>query len=112
MDLVDEEDDAAIAVHHLFHDALQPVLELAAELGARQQGAHVQCHDAAVNERGGDVAGDDALREALRDGRLAHAGLADEHRVVLAAPRQDLDGAPDLVVAADDGVLTKCRVCN
>jgi hypothetical protein len=30
--------------------------------------------------------------------------LADEHGVVLRAPRQDLDAAPDLVVAPDHGV--------
>ena len=52
----------------------------------------------------GHVALDDAVGEALDDGRLADAGLADEHRVVLRAPRQDLDDAADLLVAPDDGV--------
>jgi hypothetical protein len=47
---------------------------------------------------------DDALGQALDDGGLADAGLADEHRVVLGAARQHLDDAADLVVAADDGV--------
>ena len=40
----------------------------------------------------------------LRDGGLPDAGLADEHGVVLCAARQDLDGAPDLVVAPNDWV--------
>ena len=52
----------------------------------------------------GHVAADDALREALDDGRLADAGLADEHRVVLGAAREHLDHAADLVVAADDRI--------
>ena len=52
----------------------------------------------------GDVAGDDALGEALDDGGLADAGLADQHGVVLRAAREDLDDAADLVVAADDRV--------
>jgi hypothetical protein len=43
------------------------------------------------------------LREAFDDGRLADAGLADEHRVVLGAAAEDLDDALDLVLAADDG---------
>jgi hypothetical protein len=47
------------------------------------------------------LAVDDALREALDDRRLADARLADQHRVVLGAPLQDLDHAADLVVAAD-----------
>ena len=50
------------------------------------------------------VAFDDALRQALDDGRLADARLADQHRVVLGAARQHLDGAADLLVAADDGI--------
>jgi hypothetical protein len=37
----------------------------------------------------------------FRDGGLADARFADEHGVVLGAARQDLDGAPDLVVSAN-----------
>src|ERR671928_194286 len=51
-----------------------------------------------------DVAGDDALGEALDDRRLADAGLADQHGVVLRAAAEDLDDAADLLVAADDRV--------
>ena len=47
---------------------------------------------------------DDALGESLHDGGLADAGLADQHRVVLGAPLQDLDHAADLVVAPDHRV--------
>ena len=46
----------------------------------------------------------DALREALGDGGLADARLADEHGVVLRPPAEDLDDPPDLVVPADDRV--------
>ena len=60
--------------------------------------------DPAVAQRLGDVAGDDALGEALDDRGLADAGLADQHRVVLGAAGEDLDDAADLVVAADDRV--------
>ena len=44
------------------------------------------------------------LREAFHDRRLADAGFADEHRVVLAAPRKNRDDAFDLVVATDDRI--------
>ena len=47
---------------------------------------------------------DDALREALDDRGLADARLADQHGVVLRAPLQHLDGAADLLVAADDRI--------
>src|SRR5437762_3319429 len=50
------------------------------------------------------VAIDDAQGEPLDDRGLADPGLADQHRIVLRAPRQDLDRATDLLVAADDRV--------
>ena len=52
----------------------------------------------------GHVALDDPLGQALDDGRLAHAGLADEDRVVLGPPGQHLDDPADLLVPADDRV--------
>jgi hypothetical protein len=55
-------------------------------------------------ERLGHVAVDDALGQALDDGGLADAGLADEHGVVLGAAREHLDDPADLGVAADDRV--------
>ena len=39
----------------------------------------------------GHVAANDALGQPFDDGGLAHARLADQHGVVLGAPRQDLD---------------------
>src|SRR5207237_1532939 len=42
----------------------------------------------------------DALRQALDDGRLAHARLADERRIVLALAQQDVHHARHLRVAA------------
>ena len=94
----------ALVLGDLLEHALQPLLELAAVLGAGQQQRHVEHQHALVLQRVGHLALDDALRQALDDGRLADARLADEHRVVLGAPLQHLDGAADLVVAADHRV--------
>ena len=102
--LVDEQDDLALGVLDLLEDGLEPLLELAAELGAGDERAEVERDDALVLEALGHVAADDALGEALDDGRLADAGLADEDRVVLGPARQDLDDAADLLVAADDRI--------
>ena len=52
----------------------------------------------------GHVAADDPLGEALDDRGLADARLADQDRVVLRPPAQDLDDPADLLVAADDRV--------
>ena len=102
--LVDEEDDLAVGVLDLLEHRLQAVLKLAAVLGAGHQGRHVQLHDVLVADGGRNVAVDDALGQALHDGGLAHARLADQHGVVLGAAAEHLDRAANLLDAADHRV--------
>ena len=83
---------------------LEPLLELAAELGAGDHGAEIERQQLLVAQGFRHVAVDDALRQPFDDRGLADAGLADQDRVVLGAARQHLDRAADLLVAADDGV--------
>ena len=104
MHLVDEDHVAALRLGDLFQDGLHPLLELAAVLGPGQHGRDIQLEQLLVRERSGDVPRDHALGQTLHDRRLPDARLADEHRVVLGAAGEDLDHAPDLLVAADDGV--------
>ncbi len=102
--LVDEQDDAAVRGRHLLQHGLEPLLELAAILGAGDQGTHVERQQLLVLQAFRHVAVDDALGETLDDGGLADAGLADQHRIVLGAAGEHLDGAADLLVAADHRV--------
>src|SRR4051795_9034074 len=102
--LVDEGDDLAVAVDDLLEDGLHAVLELAAVLRPRDHRPDVESDEALVAQALGDVPLDDAAGEALGDGGLADAGLADEHGVVLGAARQHLDHPSDLLVAPDDRV--------
>ena len=95
---------ASLGLLHVLEDGLEPLFELAAVLGAGDQRAHVERDDALVLEPFGNVAAHDALGEPFDDGGLADARLADEDRVVFGAPREHLDDAADLVVAADDRV--------
>ena len=100
--LVDEQ-DRVVRVAELLDDLLEPLLELAAVLRAGDERADVEGQDALVEQDVRDVAGDDPVGEALGDGRLADARLADQGRVVLRlAARQDLDDPLDLLLAADD----------
>jgi len=85
--LVDEQDDLALGGRDLVDYRLEALLELAAELRARHESAHVQRHDALVAQHLGDVLGGDLLSEPFGDRRLAHAWLADEDRVVLRSAR-------------------------
>jgi hypothetical protein len=103
MQLVDEE-HAVRAAAQLLDDLLQALLELTAVLGAGDERADVERQDALVGQRLRHVAVHDAVRQSLGDGGLADAGLADERRVVLAASREDLDDALDLLLTADDRI--------
>ncbi len=102
--LVDEEDDLPLGAADLVQHRLQPLLELAPVFRAGEERADVERPHALALQPFGDVSGDDPLRQPLDDRRLADAGVADQHRVVLRAPRQDLDHAPDLLVASDHRV--------
>jgi hypothetical protein len=88
----------------LLQHGLQAFLELAAVLGAGQQPGHVEDQHLLALEGFRHLVIDDALGQAFDDGRLADARLADQHRVVLGAALQDLDGTADFVVAADHRV--------
>ena len=94
----------ALRVGDLLEHALQPFLELAPVGGAGDQRAHVQRDHAPVAQRLGHVVRDDPLGQALDDRGLADARLADQHGVVLRAPREHLDHAADLLVAPDHRV--------
>ena len=101
--LVDEQ-DRVLGPADLVHHGLDALFELAAVLGAGDHHRQVEDHDPAVAQQLGDVAVDDHLGQAFDDRRLADAGLAQQHRVVLGAAGEDLDHALDFILAADDRV--------
>ena len=110
VNLVDEENRPLFLVE-LGQDRLQPLLEVSPVLGAGEQGAQIERVDVGLRQHLRHVAVDDHLREPFRDRGLADSRLADEQRVVLAPPAQDLDRALDLVAASDEGIdLAEARL--
>ena len=102
--LIDEQQDAPLALAHFLEHGLEPLLEFAAVLCARDQRAHIERENGLVLQALGHVAAHDALRQPFGDGRLADARLADEHGVVLCFAREDADNVADLLIATDDRV--------
>src|SRR5688572_8873088 len=98
--LVDEQDDVLV-LRDLVHDRLEALLELTAILRARDDGGHVEREHAVVAERLRALAIGDELRESFDDRRLADAGLADQHRVVLLPACEHLHHPLDFLRAAD-----------
>ncbi len=103
VDLVDEQHRIGVGLQLLEH-RLQPLLEVAAVLGASQQRAHVQRVDDRLVEDLRHVVLDDAPGQALGDRGLADTGLAHQQRVVLAPAAQHLDHALDFRLATDQRI--------
>ena len=101
--LIDEQDNVAPGPDLLEH-LLQALFEIAPVARPSHQGAEVERVELLAPQGLGDVAGDDALGQALDDGRLADARFPDEHGVVLSAARQHLHDPFDLAFAPDHGV--------
>src|SRR5204862_175483 len=98
--LVDEQDDVAV-LRDLVDDRLEPLLELTAVLRAGDHRRHVERQHAVVLQRIGALAAGDELGQAFDDRGLPHPRLADQHRVVLLAAREDLHHALDLFLTPD-----------
>jgi hypothetical protein len=95
-------DDLAFLFCEVVQHALEPFLEFATELGARDQRAHVQRQHALVLQTLGHLGVDNALRKAFDDRGFADTGLADQYRVVLGTALQHLDCATYFLVASDN----------
>ena len=106
--LVDK-DDGVLALHQFFHDGLQPLFELAAVFRARDDERKIEGENAFIREKRRNIAIGNALRQAFDDGRLSHAGLANEHRIIFGAPAKNLDDALDFTFAADQRVQASLR---
>ena len=88
MHLVDKQDDVAAGLH-LVDQALHPALKLAPELGPGHKSREIQEINLLIPELKGNLSLGNPLGQALGNGGLAHAGLANEAGVVLLAAVQD-----------------------
>ena len=104
VNFIDEEDDLASSLLNLFEYAFETLFKLATEAGARQQAGDFQANQPFIPQRRRYVALNDALRQGLDDGGFTDAWLADQHGVILGAPAEDLHGAANFFIPANDWV--------
>mmetsp|Transcript_16353 Transcript_16353/g.34225 ORF Transcript_16353/g.34225 Transcript_16353/m.34225 type:complete len:291 (+) Transcript_16353:1740-2612(+) len=102
--LINEENNFSITFLHSVHNFLQPLFELSAITRPRNKGPHIQPDQPTLLQRVRHIPHHHPLRDPLRNGRLAHPRIPDQDGIVLRPAAQDLNGPPDLVVAADHGV--------
>ena len=101
MQFVDEEDHLSSGLRDFFQDGLEPVLKLASILGARDQGSHIERHNALVLEAFRHITVHDALRKPFGNRRFSYTRFSYENRIILGAAGKDLHHTPDLFVSAD-----------
>ena len=92
MNLVDIENGIFFLLQ-LFHHCLEPLLEIAPKLGARQHGSQINPVDSGIFQLLRYAALVDSGRQPIRDGRLSHTGFPHMERIVLLTPAQYLHGA-------------------
>ena len=103
MQLIDENDVLRI-LDQLAHDLFQALFKLAAIFRAGDDQRKIERKDALVLEERRNVAANDSLGQAFDDRRLADAGFADQHGIVLGAAAEYLDDALDFSFAADQRI--------
>ncbi len=103
VDFIEEQNNVPGAARFV-DNLLEPLLELAAVLRSRHDPRHVERHDALAEHPLRNVARRYRLGESLDDRSLAYASLADEHRVVFGAARENLHEAADLLGSPDHGI--------
>ena len=104
MQLVDKQNDLPLRIGDFFQERLEPVFEFATELRASHHRPDIHRDDLFLLQRFRHIAADDSPRQAFDDRGLAHARLADEHRIVFRPPREHLHHPPDFVVPPDDRI--------
>ena len=108
VNLIDEEDDASLALGHLVDHALESFLKFSLVLGSSHQCAHIQAIELLVAEVLGNISPQDSVCQTFHDGRLTCTGFAYEDGVVLGASGQNLQHAAYLIVTSDDRIQFAC----
>ncbi len=103
VDLVDEE-DRHLALAERGDDGLEAFLEVAAEPRAGEERSRIERKDLGAFEDLGDVVLQEPDGKPFGERRLADAGVADEHWIVLAPPAEDLERALQLRRPANERV--------
>ena len=83
MQLIDEQNNLPVALFHFFQHSLQTFLKFTSVLGSCHQGSHIQGKELLILQSVRNIPPHDSLGQTFHHGCLAHAGLTDEHRVIL-----------------------------
>ena len=101
---VNEENNLPFRPFHFFHHILHPLFKLAAIFCAGNHESEVKRQKLFALQHFGNIACRHARGESFGNRRLPHARLADKHRIVLGATRENLNNSINFYIAADNRV--------
>ena len=104
MQFINEKNDTTVLFAELVQHRLQALLEIASELGSREQRAQIECQNTLALETLRHLAVDHTLSKTLDNRGFTDTGLTDQHRIVFGASLQHLDSPTDFIVASDHGI--------
>ena len=103
MEFINEKNDVGILACSI-DDGLYPLFEISAVLCPRDYGSDVQRYDAFLCQCRRNLALGYLQRDSFHDCRLSDTRLADNHRIVLFPPAENLYDAGNLPLPADDRI--------
>ncbi len=83
---------------------LEPFFEFAAKFRAGDQRPHIQGDHSFLLQTFRDISLDNPDGQPFDNGSFAHAGLADQDRIVLGTSRKNLNHPANFIVASDDRI--------
>ena len=110
MQLINKQNDPAIAVLHFFEDCFQTFLKLAAIFRSRYKSTHIKRKNRLLLQPFRHIAADNPLCQAFYNCSLSDTRLTDEHRVILSFAGKNADHIADLLISSDDRIelLVSC----
>ena len=104
MNLVDEEDNLPLTLHHSLDHSLESFLKLTLILGTGNEGTHIQRVELLVLQIFRHIATHDTPCQALHDGGFTRTRLTNKNRIIFSTTAQNLQDSTNLLITTDDGV--------
>ena len=104
MQLIDKEDDLAVALFDFFQNGFQTLFKFSSVFCSCNQSSHIQCKNRLIFQSLRHISADDPLCQPFYGCRFSDPGLSDQDRIVLCLTRQDPDHISNLFVTSNDRI--------
>ena len=104
VNLVDEEDNLPLTLHHSLDHSLESFLKLTLILGTGNQCTHIKRVELLVLQVFRHIATHDTTCQAFHDSGFTRTRLTNKNRIIFSTTAQNLQDSTNLLITTDDGV--------